>query len=56
MFGATLAKVTDRSRSSHPGSARVEVGDDGTSFSGSMVDGCNEEGKAGVAGEQQICS
>lgn len=52
----TLAKVTDHSRSPHPGSARVEVGGDGASLSGSIVDGCNEEGDKGVAGEWQICS
>ena len=46
-----LAKVTDRSRSPHPGSARVDVGDEGVVSMGSIVDGCKEDGDEGVAGE-----
>ena len=56
VFGATLAKVTDRSRWPHPGSARVDVGDEGVVSMGSAVDGCNEDGEEEVAGERQICS
>ena len=55
-FGATLAKVTDRSRSPHPGSARVDIGEEGIVSIGVMVDGCNEDGEEGVAGERQIHS
>lgn len=40
----------------HPGSARVEVGDGGASLSGSMVDGCNKKEEEEVAGEWQTCS
>ena len=55
-FGATLAKVTDRSHSPHPGSARVDVGEEGVVSMGAMVDGCNEDGEEGVTGERQTCS
>ena len=48
--GATLEKVTDRSRSPQPGSARVEVGVEDVVSIGSMVDGCKEDGEDGVAG------
>ena len=53
VFGATLAKVTDCSHSPHPGSARVDIGEEGTVSMGSAVDGCSEEGEKGVAGERQ---
>ena len=53
VFGAMLAKVTDCSCSLHPGSARVDIGEEGTMLMGSAVDGCSEEGEEGVAGEQQ---
>ena len=55
-FGAMLAKVTDRSHSPHPGSARVNIGEEGVVSMGVMVDGCNEDGEEGVAGERQIRS
>ena len=49
-FGATLAKVTDRSHSPHPGSARVDVGEKGVVSMGVMGNGCNEDGEEGVTG------
>ena len=55
-FGAMLAKVTDCSRSPHPGSVRVDIGEEGVVSMGAMVDGCNEDGEEGVAGKQQTCS
>lgn len=55
-FRATLAKVTDHSHSPQLGSARVDAGDEAKVSMGSMVDGCNEDGEDGVAGERQICS
>ena len=55
-FGATLAKVTDCSRLPHPGSARVDVGEEGVVSMGVMVDGCNEDGEEGVTGEWQTRS
>ena len=55
-FGATLAKVMDHSRSPHLGSARVDIGEEGVVSMGVMVDGCNEDGEEGVAGERQIRS
>ena len=53
VFGATLVKVTDRSCSPHPGSARVDVGGEGNVLMGSAVDGCIKKGEEGVAGERQ---
>ena len=55
-FRAMLAKVTDCSRSPHPGSVRVDIGEEGIVSMGAMVDGCNEDGEEGVAGEWQTCS
>ena len=52
MLGVTLAKVEVSTRSPHPGSASVEVKNGGTSFIGSMVEGCKEEqGNKAVARE-----
>ena len=56
-FGAMLAKVTNCSHSPHPGSARVDVGEEeGVVSMGATVDGCNEDGKEGVVGERQTHS
>ena len=55
-FRATLAKVTDRSHSPHPGSVRVDVGEEGVVLMGATVDGCNEDGEEGVTGERQTRS
>ena len=55
-FGATLAKVTDCSHLPHPGSARVDVGEEGVVSMGVMRNGCNEDGEEGVTGEQQTRS
>ena len=55
-FRAMLAKVIDRSRSPHPGSARVDIGEEDVVSMGVMVDGCNEDREEGVTGEWQIRS
>ena len=56
VLGATLAKVTDCSRSPQLGSARVDVGEEGVSLTESIVDGCSEDREDGVAGERQPSS
>ena len=55
-FGATFEKVADCSCSPQPGSARVDVGDEGVASMGSMVDGCNKDGEDGVVGDMVASS